>query len=104
MLLDTSTWIGVYMPLFVLFFIIWPQQREARRLILQKIKKRRGVGIMTNEIIKKYMGKYCKITTGSMGTTVAGKIRDVNENWIEVETKKGNELVNADFVQSIKIV
>ena len=27
-----------------------------------------------------------------------------NENWIEVETKKGNELVNADFVQSIKIV
>lgn len=59
---------------------------------------------MTNEIIKKYIGKYCKITTGSMGTSVVGKIIGVNENWIEIETKKGSELVNADFVQSIKIV
>lgn len=59
--------------------------------------------IMTNEVIKKYIGKNCKISTGSFGTTVIGKIIDVNENWIEVETNKGNELVNADFVQSIKI-
>ncbi len=27
----------------------------------------------------------------------------VNENWIEVETKKGKELINAEFIQSIKI-
>ena len=71
--------------------------------ILLKIKKKRGVGIMTNEMIKKYVGKNCKISTGSLGTTVVGRIIGVNENWIEVETKKGNELVNADFVQSIKI-
>jgi len=32
-----------------------------------------------------------------------GKIINVNENWIEVETKKGIELINAEFVQSIKI-
>ncbi|MDF2593316.1 MAG: hypothetical protein K0S75_2782, partial [Clostridia bacterium] len=31
------------------------------------------------------------------------KIIDVNENWIEVETKKGNELINAEYVQSIKV-
>lgn len=92
------------MPLFILFFIIWPQGWEVKRLILQRIKRRKGVVIMTNEIIKKYIGKYCKITTGSMGTSVVGKIIGVNENWIEIETKKGSELVNADFVQSIKIV
>ncbi|KJF28198.1 hypothetical protein TZ02_04450 [Clostridium aceticum] len=58
---------------------------------------------MMNEVIKKYIGKSCKISTGSFGTTIVGKIIDVNENWIEVETKKGNELVNAEFIQNIKI-
>jgi hypothetical protein len=68
-----------------------------------KIKKRKGLIIMTNEVIKKYIGKTCKISTGSFGREVIGKIIDVNENWIEVETKKGKELINADFIQSIKI-
>ncbi|MBK5241414.1 MAG: hypothetical protein JJD95_09360 [Clostridium sp.] len=58
---------------------------------------------MTNEVIKKYIGKTCKISTGSFGREVIGEIIDVNENWIEVETKKGKELINADFIQSIKI-
>ncbi|EOD00361.1 DUF6897 domain-containing protein [Caldisalinibacter kiritimatiensis] len=58
---------------------------------------------MANDIIKKYIGKNCKIIIGSFGTTVIGKIVEVNENWIEVETKKGKELINADFVQNIKV-
>lgn len=58
---------------------------------------------MTNELIKKYIGKTCNISTGSFGTNVIGKIIDVNDNWIEVETKKGKELINAEFIQSIKI-
>ena len=68
-----------------------------------KIKKRKGLIIMTNEVIKKYIGNTCKISTGSFGREAIGKIIDVNENWIEVETKKGKELINADFIQSIKI-
>ncbi len=58
---------------------------------------------MTNELIKKYVGIKCNIFTGSFGIIVKGKIIDVNENWIEVETKKGSELVNSEFVYSIKI-
>ncbi len=58
---------------------------------------------MTNELIKKYIGKKCSISTGDFGTNATGKIIDINENWIEVETKKGKELINAEFVQSIKI-
>ncbi|MCM1989401.1 hypothetical protein KDK92_06585 [Oceanirhabdus seepicola] len=58
---------------------------------------------MSNEIIKKYIGKNCIISTGTFGINVVGKIISVEENWIEVETKKGNELINAEFVQSIKI-
>jgi len=91
------------MPLLILFFVIIPHQREMERAVLLKIKKRKGVITMTNEVIKKYIGMKCKISTGSFGTNVAGKIIEVNENWLEVETKKGKELINADFVQNIKV-
>jgi len=98
----SSSWIAIYMPLFIMFFIVL-QQREMQKSTILKIKKRKGLIIMTNEVIKKYIGKTCKISTGSFGTNAIGKIIDVNENWIEVETKKGNELINAEFIQSIKI-
>jgi len=101
--LNSSTWIAIYMPLFILLFVIIPQKREIKKAVLLKIRKRKGAIIMTNEVIKKYIGKSCEISTGSFGTNVVGKIINVNENWLEVETKKGNELMNSDFVQSIKI-
>jgi preprotein translocase subunit YajC len=101
--LNSSAWISVYLPMLILFFIIIPQQREREKGALVKIKKRKGLIAMTNEIIKNYIGKTCKITTGSFGVNVVGTIIDVNENWLEVETRKGRELINADFIQSIKI-
>jgi len=101
--LSSSTFIAIYMPLFILFFIIIPRQREIQKAITLKIKKRKDVIIMTNEVIKKYIGENCKISSGSLGINVVGVITDVNENWIEVETKKGKELINADYIQSIKI-
>ncbi|MHB8127294.1 MAG: DUF6897 domain-containing protein [Desulfitobacteriaceae bacterium] len=101
--MSPSTWIVIYMPLFIILFVIIPQQREMHKAALLKMKKRKGVKTMTNEVIKKYIGMNCKISTGSFGTNVVGKIVDVNENWLEVETKKGKELINADFVQNIKV-
>ena len=101
--MNTSTWIAVYMPLFIIFFIVLPQQREVQKAVLMKLRRRKGEIIMTNDVIKKYIGKNCRISTGSFGTNIMGKILDVNENWIEVETRKGNELINAEYVQSIKV-
>lgn len=59
---------------------------------------------MTNELLKKYIGKNCLISTGSFGTSIIGNIMEVNENWIEIETKKGVELINSEFVQNIRVV
>lgn len=101
--MNSSAWIGVYIPLLLLIFIIIPRKHEMEQAVLVKIKKRKGVITMTNEILKKYIGKKCKISTGSFGTNLVGKIMYVNENWLEVETKKGKELINADFIQSIKV-
>jgi len=91
------------MPIFLLFFASIPQQNAVRNAVISKIQKRKGVIIMSNEIIKKYIGKKCNISTGTFGINVVGKIINVEENWIEVEMKKGNELINSEFVQSIKI-
>lgn len=101
--MNPSSWIAIYVPLYLIIFIIIPQKRQIEKAILLKVKKRKGVLRMTNEVLRKYIGNECKISTGSLGTTVVGEILDVNENWLEVETKKGKELINADFIQSIKV-
>ncbi|MDF2700891.1 MAG: hypothetical protein K0Q49_2454 [Haloplasmataceae bacterium] len=57
---------------------------------------------MTNELLKKYIGKNCFVSTGSFGGSFIGVILEVNENWLEIETKKGNQIVNTEYIQSIK--
>ena len=102
--MDTGSWVAIYMPLLIIFFIILPEQSAVKKSVLFKIRKRKGVVVMTSELINKYIGKNCHINSGTFGTNVKGTIIDVNENWLEVETKQGNQLINADFIQSIKII
>ena len=101
--MNGATWIVIYMPIFILLFVILPHQHQIQNAVILKIKKRKGVIIMTNELIKKYIGKNCHISTGTFGINIVGKIIEVNEKWIEVETKKGNELINSEYIQNIKI-
>ena len=56
---------------------------------------------MANELIKKYIGKNCIVATTSFSCPVNGQILAVEDNWIEINTKKGPQLVNADFVTNI---
>jgi len=100
--MNSSLWIAIYLPLFIIFVIILPQQNALRKIVVKK--KKGGRKTMANEVIKKYIGYKCNISTGTFGASLVGKIVDVKENWIEVETKKGVELINAEFVQTIKIV
>ena len=102
--MNSGSWVAIYIPLFIIFFIILPQQRIVQKAVIRINKrKREGVVEMTNDLIKKYIGKYCHINSGSFGTNVKGKIIDVNDNWLEVETSKGKELINAEFIQSIRV-
>lgn len=102
--LSPGTWIAIYMPIFIIFFIILPEQRHTQKLMIKKKKNKKGAMIMTNTMLKKYIGKNCRISTGSFGTNVNGTIIDINENWIELETSKKTELINTEFIQSIKII
>ncbi len=91
-----------WIPVFVLLFIILPAAQEAARraAVLKVIRRRRER--MTNDIVLKYVGKVCVMSFGNRNIT--GKILEVNNNWAEVETKKGREVLNLDYVQSIKVV
>jgi len=70
----------------------------------RKNKKKGGVK-MSAELIKNYIGRDCNITLGSMGTSFSKvKIVEIIENWMKVEGKGKVDLVNIEFVQSIKIL
>lgn len=99
-----SSYIAIWLPIFIVLVIILPQQAAERTVMARLIlRRKKGRIAMTNELVKKYIGKFCRITTGSMGVNVTGKITEVNENWIEIDTNKGKEIINLDFIQNIKI-
>jgi len=101
--LESGTWIAIYLPIFVLFVIIIPMQYTAPKSDFLKHARKKGKK-MTNEIIKKYIGSKVRLSTGSYGISVEGKITGLTENWLEVETKKGTELINCEYIQNIKIM
>ena len=102
--MEPANFIAIYMPIFMLFFVILPAQREKERFIVRKLKRKRGEALMNNELITDFIGKRCKLSTGSLGNSIVGVILEVKDNWLLVETNKGKELINSDFVQSIKII
>lgn len=58
---------------------------------------------MSNELLKEYEGKDCHVSSGNYAVTVQGKILRVKENWLELKTKNEIMIINADFIDSIKI-
>lgn len=56
---------------------------------------------MTNELLKKYIGVRCVVSTGSFGSSVTGEITALEDNWIEVTTNKGPQLLNIDYITNI---
>ena len=106
--MDSGTWVAIYLPLLVIL-ITSSQYGHIQQLLIRKRmrhqrKKNGGWVTVTNELLKQSIGKHCKISTGSYGTTITGKMTDISENWVAVETRKGTELVNAEFIQNIKIL
>ena len=60
---------------------------------------------MTNEILKKFIGKSCYILSynSSFGETVT--VDDVSESWMSVTAKDGTvKVVNVDYIVSVSEV
>lgn len=101
--MNTGTFIALYLPIFIVLFIIFPEERK-RKAKIRKRKKVKGEKIMSNELITSCIGKTCTISTGSMGTSYSRVvILEVADNWIKVQGKGKTNIVNVDFIENIKI-
>ncbi len=94
-----SSYLPVVFLFIILFFILRQQNADMVRRIIRK-HKRKGRTEM-NEIISRYIGKDCLVYT-SNSSALVGEVASVNENWVVIKTKDGDESVNLDYVIRIK--
>lgn len=67
-------------------------------------RKRKGVKRrMPVEMLREFIGKDCTISLFNEISGVAGKIIQVEENWIKVEEKKKIRIINGDMIRDIAI-
>ncbi len=77
--MDSGSWIAIYLPILIVI-IGYMQQNEYRKIMIIRHKKRRGLFSMTNELLSKHIGKKCKISTGSYGSNVTGRILEIKDD------------------------
>ena len=101
--MNPGVFIAIYLPLFMVLFVILPTNRR-HKFAVRKLKKRRGEKIMSNELLKSCVGKTCTISTGSFGSSYNNvEIVEVVDNWIKVKGKRNSDIINIDFITNIKI-
>ena len=59
---------------------------------------------MPQEMMREFINKVCSISLFNNSFGLTGKIVMVEENWIKVESKDGNRIINGDMITEIKIM
>jgi len=102
--LDSSNFIAIFLPLFLIFVIIIPSQRR-KIFIARMMRKKRGESKVSNELIKSCVGKICTISTGSLGSAYHKvKVVEVVDKWIKIESKGSENLINSDYILDVKVL
>lgn len=100
----------LYIIIFILLFcIILPAARRRRTMAALMIKKRKRKKLTLEErlkmyeIIKRFIGKECIISMMTGETSqVQGTIKDVQENWVVIDTGYGDDVVNIDYITRVR--
>ncbi|MGN0527200.1 MAG: hypothetical protein ACI4IF_07160 [Acutalibacteraceae bacterium] len=92
-----------WFPIILLWFVIFMNNRKKKQV--KKIIKNRIQGDKSmEEIIRKFMNKTVYIyliENEDLGPT-EGVITSLNNGWITVETKKGEQAINCGYIIKIK--
>ena len=60
---------------------------------------------MSDEMMKSLIGKKCTFSTGPFGETFKNvEVLEVDNNWIRVTDGKREQLVNSEYVTTVKIM
>ena len=107
--MDSAVWICVFLPLFFAIFVADEEHRKLlkrKKLFIMKdfIKRERKCGVKMSEVIKRFIGKECIITT--MNENVNGVIEALEDNWVIVSPSKKNpdskEIIKVDYISRIR--
>lgn len=59
---------------------------------------------MTNELIKSLIGKVCTIKVGAFEGYDKVTILEIVDNWVRIEYNGSIQLINTDYITSIRIM
>ena len=95
---------ATYLPIFLLFVIIFIVLRNRKRIIAKKTieRKRNGDKNKMKELAKRFIDKECVITSFDNGKTFDGIIREVTDGALLIEKDGKAEAINLDFVIRIR--
>jgi len=98
---------GISVIYFTVIIVVVMTQARNRRQLMRKIIKKKESGnrghFIMNEAIKMFLGKECVVYTFE-NTGVKGIVEAADDGWLRIKTKKGQQLVNPDFVSRIREV
>ncbi len=89
-----------YIPIILLFIIIFITQRNEKAVIKNIINKRKTEDTQMYELAQNFIGKECIICT--FNSQFTGIIKQVNEGGILLEKSGTQEAVNFDFIVRIR--
>ncbi len=77
------------------------EKNQNIRKIIRK-RKKRGV-VEMSDIFCRYIGKDCIVyTSNSNSSAIECNITAVENNWLYIKTKDGDEVINFDYIVRIK--
>lgn len=90
-----------FLPLIIALFMTYRHEKQVQTILRIKRKKRKAKGkIIMSEIIKRYIGKKCNVTTMS-GSVIVGVITEASDGWINIDNGKNNQAINLDYITQI---
>ncbi len=95
---------STYIPIIVLWIIIFIMFRNRRAVVARQIIKKRKMEGNTEmkELVKRFIDKECLITAFDSNHQFEGVIKEVSDSAILVEKKEAVEAINLDFVIRIR--
>ena len=97
----SSWYFGVIFLLLIVLSLQRQQKENSRKASAKRRELRKKGAINMSELIKGYIGKECLIYV-SYSSTVDGTIIKVEDQWIEVQTATGSQLINIDHISRIR--
>lgn len=94
--MDTATMLAIN-NLNMLNTVIACQQQINSIFVVNDGKEYEEMG----SLLEQYMGKDCVVSLFNEVGAIKGKLMDGDAQWLQVETKKGTQLINRNMIRNI---